>query len=119
MLREHLRLIQETFNEALRNEKQGVPEHVDHPPFHVDYVDSSIQNALAFRYEDYSFIAITVPLIYALSNACLLLSKSPTVATLLGVQPSVEEYNALHAVLFSILTWFVLGHEIHITSAGI
>jgi len=110
-LQEQLRRIQETFNEALRNEKQGVPEHVDHPPFHVDYVDSSIQNAIAFRYEGYSFIAITIPLIYAISDVCLRLSKSPAVATLLGVRPSDEEYNELHAVLFYVLTAFVVAHE--------
>ena len=40
LLREQLRRIQETFNEALQNQKQDIPEHVDHPPFHVDYVDS-------------------------------------------------------------------------------
>lgn len=46
--------VQETFNEALGREKQNVPEHVDHPPFHVDYVDSDIPNAFAFRYKGYS-----------------------------------------------------------------
>ena len=111
IVQEQLRTIQETFNEALRTEKQGVPEHVDHPPFHVDYVDSSIQNALAFQYGGYSFIAITVPLIYAISDVCKRLSKSATVATLLGVRPSDEEYNELHAVLFYLLTAFVVAHE--------
>jgi hypothetical protein len=99
------------FNESLRNEKQDVPEHVDHPPFYVDYVDSSVQNALAFRHEGYSFIAITVPLIYAISDVCLLLSKSPIVATLLRVRPSAKEYNELHAVLFYSLVAFVVAHE--------
>lgn len=99
------------YNEALRNEKQGVPEHVEHPPFHVDYVDADIQNAIAFRYDDYSFIGITVPLIYAISDVCLLLSKSDTVAALLEVQPSDAEYNELQAVLFYILTAFVITHE--------
>jgi len=83
-LQDQLRGIQSTFNEALRHEKRDVPEHVDHPPFHVDYVDSGIQNALAFRYAGYSFIAITVPLICAMSDACLLLSKSAELVRLLG-----------------------------------
>jgi hypothetical protein len=103
--------MQETFNEALRNEKQGIPEHVGHPPFHFDYVDSSVQNALAFRYEGYSFIALTVPLIDAISRVCLRLSKSPRLATLLGVRPSDDEYNELQFVLFQILTAFVVTHE--------
>src|ERR1019366_9719159 len=74
-VRDQLRLIQKTFTEALRNERRDVPEHVDHPPFHVDYVESSIPNALAFRYEDYSFIDITVALVYSVSDVCLRLSK--------------------------------------------
>jgi hypothetical protein len=110
-LQGQLRDLQESFNQSLRNEKLGVPWHVDHPPFHVDYVDSSIQNAIAFRYEGYSFIAITVPLIYAISDVCLLLSRSPIIATLLGVRPSDEEYNELHAVLVYTLTAFVMAHE--------
>lgn len=124
VVQEQLRAIQETFNQALQNEKQGVPEHVAHPPFHVDYVDSSIQNALAFQYEGYSFIAITVPLIYAISNVCRLLSKSATVVRLLGLRPSDEEYNELHGVLFYILAAFIVVHEYthhvhgHVSSRG-
>jgi hypothetical protein len=110
-IQEQLRSLQKMFNDSLRNEKQGVPEHVEHAPFHVDYVDSDVQNALAFRCDDYSFIGITVPLIYAISDVCLLLSKSPTVATLLRVRPSVKDYNALHAVLFYSLINFIVAHE--------
>jgi hypothetical protein len=110
-VRDQLRLIQNTFTEALRNERRDVPEHLDHPPFHVDYVDSSIPNALAFRSEGYSFIGITIPLIYSASDVCLRLSKSRTIATAMGVQTSAEDYNALHAVLFSILVSFIIAHE--------
>jgi len=106
-----LHSIQEMYNGALDNEKQGVPEHVKHPPFHVDYVDSSIQNALAFRHESYSFIALTLPLIFAISDVCMLASKSAKLAILLGVQPSPDEYNDVHAVLFYMLAGFVVGHE--------
>jgi hypothetical protein len=111
LLQAQLHGVQEVYNESLRNEKQGVHEHFRHPPFHVDYVDSSIGNALAFRYEGYSFIGATLPLIFAISDACLLLSKSPAVAMLLGVRPPKEDYNELHAGLFYVLTAFVFGHE--------
>jgi hypothetical protein len=47
--------LQDGFTTALCNEKQGVPEHVEHPPFHLDYIDSDIQNALAFQYEGIRF----------------------------------------------------------------
>jgi hypothetical protein len=105
-----LRLIQAVFNGSLQNEK-FVPEHVTHPPFHVDYVKSDVQNALAFRYDGYSFIGITVPLIYAVSHVCLGLSKSPTVSALLRVQLSDEDYNKLHAALFFNLVAFIVAHE--------
>jgi hypothetical protein len=110
-LQAQLRTIQETYNQALRNEKQGVREHVAHPPFHLDYVDSDVQNALAFQHEGYSFIGITIPSIFAISDVCLLLSRSATLATLLGVRPPDEDYNQLHAALFYILTAFIVGHE--------
>jgi hypothetical protein len=110
-LQNQLRGLQEMFSEALRNEKQGVPEHVEHPQFHIDYVDSDIQNAIAFRYDDYSFIGITVPLIYEISDVCLRLSKSDTMGALLRVRPSDEEYNELQAGLFYILTAFIVAHE--------
>lgn len=103
--------IQEAFNESLRNEKQDVPEHVDHPPFHFDYIDSSTPNALAFRYEGYSFIGVTMALIDALWDVCVRLSRSEAIATLLGVQLSVEEFDKLHVVLFRTLLSFVVAHE--------
>jgi hypothetical protein len=46
---ETLRRIQEDFNQALRNGKRTVPEHVDDQPFQFDYVDSGVKNAIAFR----------------------------------------------------------------------
>jgi hypothetical protein len=100
------------YNEALRNQKQGVLQHVECPEFHVDFVDSDISNAMAFRYGDFSFIGITVPLIYAISDVSLLLSKSDTMLTLFRVSPSKEEqYNELQAVLFYILLAFIVTHE--------
>jgi hypothetical protein len=109
-VQKQLRLFQAVFNESLKNEKP-VAEHVAHPPFHVDYVTSDVQNALAFQYGAYSFIGITVPLIYAVSDVCLRLSKSPSVAALLRVQPSDEDYNKLHAALFFNLLAFIVAHE--------
>ncbi len=110
-LREQLRSIQDFFNKNLQNEKQGVTAHVDHPPFHIDYLDSIDQNAMAFQYGGYSFIAITLPLIFLISDVCLLLSKSQALAALMGVRPSNEEYNELQGVLFFVLATFIVGHE--------
>ena len=103
--------IQESFNEALREEKRNVPEHVDHPPFHFDYVDSDVSNALAFRYEDYSFIGVTMTLIHMLWDTCVRLSRSEAVATLLGVTLARDEYDPVHVVLFQTQLKFVVSHE--------
>src|ERR1700752_2975496 len=103
-----LAALQEAFNEGLRNEKQNVPEHVKHPPFHFDYVDSNIPNALAFQYEDYSFIGITFALIHSLWSVCVRLNRSDVIHALLGVRLPVPEYEALHVVLFRVLLWFVV-----------
>ena len=103
--------IQESFNEDLRNEKRNVPEHVDHPPFHLDYVDSSIPNALAFQYKGYSFIGITTALITLLWNICVRLSGSTTIATLLRVRLMPEERDRLHILLFRSQLNFVVSHE--------
>jgi hypothetical protein len=71
--------IQEAIDEALRNEKTNVSEHVDHPPFQFEFVDVSMANALASRFEDFSFIGITLPLVSMLWNACVRLSQSEAI----------------------------------------
>src|SRR5712691_5865314 len=91
-VRSLLTSIQEALNEAFRNEKKGVPKHVDHPPFHFDFVDSRIPNALAFRFEDFSFIGITMPLVDILWDACDRLSRSEAVAAALGIPLAPEAY---------------------------
>jgi hypothetical protein len=103
--------IQKQFNEALREEKKDVPEHVDHPPFHFDYIDSSTPNALAFRYEGYSFVGITIALIHTLWDVCFRLSRSEVVGTRLDVRLTPEEYDKLHVVLFRTQLNFVVSHE--------
>ena len=74
-------------------------------------MEAAERNAIAFRYDEFSFIALTTPLIFAISDVCLLLSKSETIAAQLGVRWSEDEYGALHAALFEILIAFVVGHE--------
>lgn len=103
--------IQRSFNEALSNEKKNVREHKPHPPFHFDYIDSKIPNALAFRYENFSFIGITMELVDVLWETCVRLSRSEAVAAVLGIQVSHERYEAVHVVLFRIQLSFVITHE--------
>ena len=102
--------IQDAWVEGLKNERP-VPEHVDHPPFHLDYVDSNIPNALAFRYEGYSFIGITISLIFALWDRSVQLSTSESVASLLNLKLEELESGALRVVFFRIMLMFVVTHE--------
>jgi hypothetical protein len=103
--------VQNALNEALSNEKQNVPEHVEHPPFHLDYIDSVVSNALAFRVPEYSFIGITMPLINTLWHACVELSKSNAVGALLEVADTPEREEAILTVLFQTQLIFVVTHE--------
>jgi hypothetical protein len=102
--------LQEVLTRTL-NDEPSVPEHVDHPPFHLDYINSSKSNALAFRYERYSFVGITVPLILSIWDACVRLSRSEEIALLLGVQIEGKGSDALRVVLFRAVIFFVVTHE--------
>ena len=102
--------IQEAWIEGLANERP-VPEHVDHPPFHVDYVDSSVPNALAFRYEGYSFIGITIALVFSMWDLSVRLSTSEEVASLLNLGSEGVGADAIRVILFRIMLMFVVTHE--------
>ena len=110
-MRSLLASIQDGLNEALRNEKKNVPEHVDHPPFHFDFVDSSIPNALAFHFEGFSFIGITMPLVDILWDTCVRLSRSETAAAALSIPIASEASESIQALLFGTQLGFVLAHE--------
>jgi hypothetical protein len=107
-----LRGIQTNLNQALRNERRDVPEHVPHPPFYMDFVDSEDANAMAFTEGDYSFIGITVALIHRIWRICLPMAQSAEIATLLGLRlDTAERQGRFHVVLFRIQLNFVTTHE--------
>jgi hypothetical protein len=103
--------IRDAINEALRNEKQNVPEHVKHPPFEFGYIDSTIPNAHASSIGGCSFIGLTMPLVRMLWDTCVQLSKSEAVVELLGVPLSPERHDAIHAAMFQTQLAFVVSHE--------
>jgi hypothetical protein len=109
-LRRLLLGLQTMFNQAL-NDEQTIREHVDHPPFHLDYISSTEPNALAFRYAGYSFVGITVPLILLIWDVCTRLSRSEKIAFLLGIQSDEQRADALRAVLLQMALYFVVTHE--------
>jgi len=86
-------------------------EHVNHPPFHFDYIESEVPNALAFGCEEYSFIGVTMGLIYTLWDVCVRLSRSQAMATLMGIGLNAEDLDMFHVVLNRILLSFVISHE--------
>ena len=110
-LRTLLASIQDALNQALSNEKQDIPEHVPHPPFHFDYVESSVSNAVTFRSKEHSFIGITIPLVYALWEMGVELSGSKEVATILGTVATPEAQEQILGLLFPTQLSFVVSHE--------
>src|SRR5882762_3164679 len=110
-LRSLLLKMQAVLNEGLRDEKRDVKGHVEHSPFYLDYVESTIPNALAFRHECFSFIGITIPLVVALWESCTRLSRSEAIVTELGVVVPSESVDQLHVLLFGSQLGFVVVHE--------
>lgn len=112
-----LESLQGMLNDALRHENTAIPEHIDHDPFHFDYVDSAEPNALAFCSGGYSFIGVTIPLLEQLWRACVRLSESADVASALAVPQKTEESNLptsaqrIQVVLFRLQLFFVVLHE--------
>ena len=106
-----LQTFQAGFQHGLDTEKKGVAEHVSHPPFHIDYVDADIANAIAFRYCDWSFIGVTVPLIDRLARHAEILSLSQAITEILGLPGQTDRLNPLQAGLFNFALQFVITHE--------
>jgi hypothetical protein len=109
-LRELLVRLQISLNSALANER-AVPEHRDHPPFHMDYIRSDQVNALAFRYDGYSFIGLTIPLVQEAARLCTRLCNSIDLLDALKLNTTEETSEALGAILLKILLYFVASHE--------
>ena len=86
-LLENLQLM---LNEALAAE-QHIPDHVDHDPFHFDYIDSDEPNALAFCSDGHSFIGVTIPLLNQLWRSASRVAESASVAALLDMRLSHEQ----------------------------
>jgi hypothetical protein len=103
--------VQAALNEALKNEKKNVPEHVAHPPFHFDYIASDIANALAFQSGEHSFIGVTMPLFSELWDSCVALSRSQGVKALLEIAETPEWEEAILTVMCQTQLTFIVSHE--------
>ena len=102
--------IQDVLNESLRDASADVGHHAEHTPFHVDYVDSDVENAIAFRHDGFSFIGLTEPLINRLWRVCDSLSRVAAQA----LQPALSKPiapDAIREVFFRVVLFFVVAHE--------
>lgn len=105
-----LRGLQIALNKALGNETH-VPEHRDHPPFHLDYIDSDVVNAVAFQHSGYAFVGLTTAAIFSVWDSCFKLSNSEKVASLIGIASKEDVSFALQAVLFRLVIYLIVSHE--------
>lgn len=108
--------LQATLNTALASEA-AIPEHVDHDPFHFDYVDSNEPNALAFCCDGFSFIGVTVPLMYSLWDSASRVARSHEMTALLDIRLSEEQRSAMTVeertavAVFRLELLFIVMHE--------
>jgi hypothetical protein len=111
--RSFLYLFKKTMNEALRLENANASGGVQHPPFHLDYLDVSdgTRNAHAFQYNGFAFIVVTLPLVELVLHVSRDLSRSPFVAELLDLNSGTVELDALQALLLQIQLSFLVSHE--------
>jgi hypothetical protein len=98
-LKDLLITLRNSFNVGLTQHKR-VAEHIDDLPLYLDFIDSDISNAVAFRDDSFAFIGITVPLIRELLELCASLSRSEPIQRILGLENTDEVRAHLNVVLF-------------------
>ena len=109
--------LQSMMNTALLVENTNIPGHVDHDPFHFDYLSADEPNAIAFCADGHSFIGITIQLVDQLWAAGTRLSESPQLQALLQMQLTDEQVadmtasQRMQVVLFRLQFFFVALHE--------
>ncbi len=102
---------QTSLNEALRQNANTFAK-VKCRNFHFDYIeDAGIPNALAFEYEGYAFVGITMSLIKQLWKTSDDLSLSTDVAAMLGNTVTSEQREMTIIEFFETQILFVVLHE--------
>ncbi len=101
-LRSFLTFVQDSMSTALRLESANASGEVPHPLYHFDYlqVKDGTRNAIAFQYEGFSFIAVTLPLVQLLWDVSTRLANSAGVQTVLAIEPGTTRLEALRGLLF-------------------
>lgn len=99
------------FNDALAVERADDTARAPHDRFHFDYVDSDIDNALAFHHAGYSFIGLTIPFVRRSFDTCRRLSVSDAVVGALGLEATPAVKDGLFVVLLRTQLNHVVSHE--------
>ena len=104
-LRDHVNKVYETQFDRVEGSGARV--------LYFDFIDSASTNAIAFRLDEYVFIAVTAGFLSRGNEICYAICHDPTAIRALGLSPSDEAYAArIFTVLFSILLQFVVAHEL-------
>jgi hypothetical protein len=111
MLESFLTDVQVALNQSLAQSRAAMAELGRPLVVHLDYLESSMENAHAFQSEGYQFIGITIPLVERLLKASSALVAAEKVITLLRLDGAREKRENATGGVFGIMFLFVAAHE--------
>jgi len=116
-MRNILVAVQEGFQLKLRDTPERHGE-VPYQPLHLDFIDSGDVNAMAFRYEGFSFIGVTLGLVVKLLKTCIQLADSEYVykGFLAGISEPAKRIHIIRlcqSVQLNFVIWHEFTHIIH------
>ena len=116
-MRDILVAAQEAFQLKLRDTPER-PGEVPYQPIHLDFIDSADVNAMAFRYEGFSFIGITFGLVVNLLKTCIQLADSEYVSKgfLAGISEPAKRMHIVRlcqSIQLNFVIWHEFTHIIH------
>lgn len=111
MLRHLLAEMQSALNKSFDHSHAAMAE-LGHPQvLYFDYVESRVENAIAFQYCGHRFIGITIPLVERILDRCGNLVQSAEVTDLLNLPLSHQDLDSVRGGLFMTQLVFVAAHE--------
>jgi hypothetical protein len=107
-----LMLLRTSLSEALNHANTNVTDGVVCGTFHLDFVDSPVENAFAFQHQGYAFIIITIRMAELLLQLADKLSRVQPVGQLLPVDRTRQGVDdVLRTALFFVELTFLVSHE--------
>jgi hypothetical protein len=116
-MRDILVAVQEGAQQQLRDTPEK-PGEVPFQPIHLDFINSADVNAMAFRYEGFSFIGITLGLVVKLLKTCVQLADSEYVfrGFLAGISEPAKRIHIVRlcqSIQLNFVIWHEFAHIIH------